>query len=77
MAKSARTYAPLVDGSKKVDLDDYDPSDNGGLVREAAEAETEALGKELAELEDLLFYAGTHSLLDQPAGSGYQRQRRG
>jgi PPK2 family polyphosphate:nucleotide phosphotransferase len=63
MAKSNRNYAALVDGSKRIDLDDYDPGDSAGLEKEAGEAELEALGTELSELEDLLFYAGTHSLL--------------
>jgi PPK2 family polyphosphate:nucleotide phosphotransferase len=63
MSKSARSYAALIDGSKKIDLDDFSPGETSGLGKEAAEKELEALGTELAELEDLLFYAGTHSLL--------------
>ena len=63
MSNHHTSYAPRVDGSKRIDLEDYDPADASGLTKEAGETELETLGTELSELEDLLFYAGTHSLL--------------
>jgi PPK2 family polyphosphate:nucleotide phosphotransferase len=57
------TYARLIDGSKKVRLARVDPADTGGLKKEEGLARIEKLGEELAELENLLAYAGTHSLL--------------
>jgi PPK2 family polyphosphate:nucleotide phosphotransferase len=56
-------YARRVDGSKKVRLRDFDTDETGKLKKEDALGRCEALGAELAELEDLLFYAGQHSLL--------------
>ena len=55
--------AILLDGSDKVQLADFDPRDTGGLDKEEALAETDALGREFAELGNLLTYAGRHSLL--------------
>ena len=58
-----RTYARTIDGSKKVRLDDVDPGDTGGVEKEEGLARIEKLGRELAELENLLTYAGTQALL--------------
>jgi PPK2 family polyphosphate:nucleotide phosphotransferase len=56
-------YAHKLDGSHAVRLSDYDPGKHNGFKREDAEARCAELGRELAELQDLLFYAGHHSLL--------------
>jgi PPK2 family polyphosphate:nucleotide phosphotransferase len=55
--------ARRLDGRKKIRLDHVDPADTAGLDKETALARTEKLGRELAELENLLTYAGTHALL--------------
>ncbi len=57
------SYAHRIDGSKKLRLKDVDPGETGGLSKEEGRLRADALGAELAELEDLLFFAGTHSLL--------------
>jgi PPK2 family polyphosphate:nucleotide phosphotransferase len=44
-------------------LEDFDPDEHGGLTKEQGKIRAEELGLQLAELEDLLFYAGQHSLL--------------
>jgi PPK2 family polyphosphate:nucleotide phosphotransferase len=56
-------YSHRVDGSKKIRLADFDPDEKGGLSKEEGLERTAALGKELAELDDLLYYAGKHALL--------------
>jgi len=56
-------YAHRVDGSRPVKLSAIDPNADGGLTKEEGVARAAALGAELAELEDLLYYAGRHSLL--------------
>ena len=48
---------------KKVKLSDIDPNSNGGLDRASGEAKLAELTKELGELQELLYSAGTHSLL--------------
>jgi len=55
--------ARTVDGRKKIHLDRIDPADTAGIDKEAALRQAEKLGEELAELENLLTYAGTHALL--------------
>jgi PPK2 family polyphosphate:nucleotide phosphotransferase len=60
---SRDTYAPVIDGAKKVRLDRVDPAGTAGLKKEEGLARIEKLGEELAELENLLAYAGTHALL--------------
>lgn len=44
-------------------LKDIDPDDVAGWEREAAEAESERLGLELEDLQELLYAAGKHALL--------------
>jgi len=56
-------YAVRVTDDRRVNLKDIDPEFDGDVEREDAEALADRLGAELAELADLLFYAGTHSLL--------------
>lgn len=54
-------YVHRVDG--KVQLRDIDSSQDGGMIEDDARKETSRLGKELEELQELLFAAGMHSLL--------------
>ena len=58
-----RPYAQLFDGRGKLRLKRLDPGDTAGIDKEEGVARTETLGTELAELENLLAYAGTHALL--------------
>jgi PPK2 family polyphosphate:nucleotide phosphotransferase len=58
-----RPYARLIDGTDKVKLDKIDPGDTAGLDKERALALLEPLGAELAQLSNLLSYAGSHALL--------------
>src|SRR3954471_20928085 len=60
---SRHPYAPVIDGSKKVHLDRFDPSDTAGLDKEKGQEQIAKLGDELAELTNLLAYAGQHALL--------------
>lgn len=48
---------------KKVKLRDIDPNSNGGLDRSKGEEKVQELTKELGDLQELLYSAGTHSLL--------------
>jgi PPK2 family polyphosphate:nucleotide phosphotransferase len=57
------TYAIKVDGSRRARLDDVDPADTAGVDKDEGLERIERLGTELAELENLLTYAGTHALL--------------
>src|SRR5438128_2643931 len=59
----ARAGVVTIDGSHKVHLAHHDPADTGGLNKDEALARTEVLGRELAELGNLLTYAGEHALL--------------
>jgi PPK2 family polyphosphate:nucleotide phosphotransferase len=61
MAKNA--YAPSTDGSRRIDLDKLDAGDTGRVHKEAGVGELEVWGNELAELGNLLTYAGKHALL--------------
>jgi len=56
-------HAHKIDGGRPVHLRDYDPGDHGGLTKEEGQARTAALGEELAQLDDLLYYAGQTALL--------------
>jgi PPK2 family polyphosphate:nucleotide phosphotransferase len=56
-------YAHRIDGSRPVKLADVDPNADGGLSKEEGLARIQELGAELAELEDLLYFAGQQSLL--------------
>jgi PPK2 family polyphosphate:nucleotide phosphotransferase len=62
----ARSLAPVIDGSKaakKIHLDDFDPGDTAGLSKDEGVERLEKLGRELAELTNLLAFAGQHALL--------------
>lgn len=56
-------FSHRIDGSDRVRLADVPTDDRGGLNKEQGEERLAKLGAEWAELEDLLFYAGQHSLL--------------
>lgn len=55
--------ARLIDGSRAVRLEKFDPADTAGLEKEAALEALQKLGDEFAELGNLLTYAGQHGLL--------------
>lgn len=58
--------APLtfrVAPGKKVDLNDYDPRHSADLAKAKTEAAFPKLAQQIDELQELLFAAGTHSLL--------------
>jgi len=56
-------YAVRIQPGKKVRLNDIDPNANGGLDRKEGEELHASLARELGDLQDLLYAAGTHSLL--------------
>ncbi len=58
---AALVYRVPPDG--KLELATIDPKGNGKLDRASAETELEALTSEIDELQELLYGAGTHSLL--------------
>jgi PPK2 family polyphosphate:nucleotide phosphotransferase len=53
----------MLDGRRPVRLDRFDPEDTGGIEKEEGLAKLQELGEELAELGNLLMYAGEHALL--------------
>lgn len=57
------SYSHRIDGSKPVQLSDYSADRPDHLSKEEAIEKAQVLGEELAELEDILFYAGRQSLL--------------
>ena len=59
----ARHFAHIVDGRRKVRVDDLDPADTAGIDKADALDRIQKLGTELSELENLLTYAGTQALL--------------
>jgi PPK2 family polyphosphate:nucleotide phosphotransferase len=56
-------YALRCDGSQTVDLAAVDTRGGGDLIKEAGKVELDALVKELGELQELLYAAGTDALL--------------
>jgi PPK2 family polyphosphate:nucleotide phosphotransferase len=56
-------YALRCDGSQAVDIAAVDTRGDGDLTKEAGRAELDALVKELGELQELLYAAGTDALL--------------
>ncbi len=56
-------HAHQYTGDGRLRLDQVNPSGTPGATKEEAAARTEALATELAALEDLLYFAGSHSLL--------------
>src|SRR5437870_4641432 len=57
------SYSVVVDGKHGKRLRDIDPDETGDLTKDEAGKLAGRLGAELAELEDLLYYAGQHALL--------------
>ncbi len=58
-----REIAPIIAGPKRVDLSEYDAGDTAGLKKEQGLKLLAELGEKLAELTNLLAYAGDHALL--------------
>jgi PPK2 family polyphosphate:nucleotide phosphotransferase len=56
-------YAYTVTPGERVDLARYDPRQDAGLEKEEGEERLKALDEELAELQELLYAAGRHSVL--------------
>ncbi len=56
-------HAIKVDGSDKFNLANIPTDSDGGMEKEDGERRAEEIGKELADLADLMFYAGRHPLL--------------
>jgi PPK2 family polyphosphate:nucleotide phosphotransferase len=56
-------YALRYDGSQAVDLAAVDTRGDGDIAKEAGKVEFDALAKELGELQELLYAAGTDALL--------------
>jgi PPK2 family polyphosphate:nucleotide phosphotransferase len=61
--KPRRPYALTFDGSSKAHLEKIDTADTAGMEKDAALAELDKLGREFAELGNLLTYAGQHGLV--------------
>src|ERR687893_1689980 len=57
------SYALRCDGSHAVDLAAIDTRGAGDITKEAGKVEFEALARELGELQELLYAAGTDALL--------------
>lgn len=57
------SHAHRVDVPGSFHLSKVPTDSDGGLDKEEGQKRAEALGRELDELEDLLYYAGTHALL--------------
>lgn len=56
-------YAKLIEPGSKVDLTKINPDEHANLEKEDAHNQLEELGKEMAELQELLFAAGQNGLL--------------
>lgn len=56
-------YAHKLSKPQQVDLSQYDPDQTGGLDHQAGIEMAAQLGQQLAELQELLYAAGTHSVL--------------
>ena len=56
-------YAHRVDGERRIKLEEFDPREKAGLDRQKAEKETARYIDELIELQELLYAAGSQSLL--------------
>jgi PPK2 family polyphosphate:nucleotide phosphotransferase len=63
LAGKRRTYAHTTRPGERVHLDRYDPADTGGLTKLEGQEILQGLDGELAELQDLLYAAGQHSVL--------------
>jgi PPK2 family polyphosphate:nucleotide phosphotransferase len=64
MAKAkAQSYTTRIDGRQKFDLKTIDPSFTSNLSKAGGEKVLQPLSDELTRLQELLYAAGTHSLL--------------
>lgn len=63
MAEKRRTYAHTIQPGERVHLDRLDPADTGGLSKLEGRELLRQFDRELAELQDLLYSAGQHSVL--------------
>ncbi|MCC6443755.1 MAG: polyphosphate kinase 2 family protein [Armatimonadetes bacterium] len=61
--KKTVPYTYKLDHPQKARLSDYDPDYHAGMRKEEAEEELAYLRDELADLQELLYGAGTHSVL--------------
>lgn len=59
----AMSWAHQLNRPSRVNLEKFDPSDTAGLDKASAKLELEKWGEEFDELEDLMYFAGEHSLL--------------
>jgi PPK2 family polyphosphate:nucleotide phosphotransferase len=57
------SYAPKLDGNKKISLKDYPTKEDGGLKKEKAEPLLEKLSAELGELQELCYAAAHNAVL--------------
>lgn len=57
------SWAHRIDRPQKIDLSKFDPNDTLGLDKEQAKEAEKEYGKELDDLEDILYFAAQHSLL--------------
>ncbi|HLI48888.1 MAG TPA: polyphosphate kinase 2 family protein [Chthonomonas sp.] len=57
------SYLKPIDGSKKIQLRDIDPSYHAGLDKDEGEKRSAQLLAELSELQELLYAASTHAVL--------------
>ena len=69
-------YALSCDGAEPLDLASIDTRGAEDIAKDAGEERLDALSKELGELQELLFAAGTDALLIDSAGHGHLRQGR-
>jgi PPK2 family polyphosphate:nucleotide phosphotransferase len=56
-------YAQRIEPGSHVKLGGIDPAERGGLTKEEGEAKADELGRELGELQDLLYSAGETAVL--------------
>jgi len=62
-------YARIVAPCEKLDLSKIDPADTGGIEKDDGEETTKTLGKELTDLQEVLYAAGQTALLIVLQGS--------
>src|SRR5579862_5091107 len=61
--KDSKHLGIRVDGARTVKLTEVPTALTGGMDKPAAEERLAAIGQELSNLLDLLFYAGTHAFI--------------
>src|SRR5262249_34964597 len=63
LGRSTVSKHVLIDSTRKVALDDYDPAASGGLDKQQAQREMTHLEARLVQQQDLLYGAGQHAVL--------------